>query len=152
MEYIHSESFNSYPDVPGLEIGRLAKGPQKDLLSSAAMTTAFIVTEKFFKRVDWLPVDMKDLLVCGETFKHVIDGLSLFFPIKSLETRLNFQVLNHALGMYFLQRDVLGSLPSAEYLIQLLDYLSRWGKGAGKIRGYIERGTGRPLEEFQPER
>lgn len=152
LQYIHSDCFDAYPDVPVLEFGRLAKGPQKDLLSSAAMATGFLVARNFMTRWFFSKEDLKDVIVCGESFKYVIDGLSMFFPIVTLPTRLNWGVLHHALGMYFLTRDVLGSLKSAGYLIKFLDYVRKWGKGAGKIKGLIERGTGRVIEDFKPEK
>ena len=143
-QYVRSDVFESIPDMPGLEIGRLAKGPQKDLLSSAAMTTAFIITEKWVFRNNILP---KKSFVCGETHKYVIDGLSLFFPIVSIPTRLNFQILKHPLGMHFLQRDVIGSIPSTKYLIQLIKDMNR-----PNITGLIERGTGKSINSFKPEK
>lgn len=153
MEYIKSDIFSGYPDGPGLEIGRLAKGPQKDLLSSAAMTTAFIVTENYFKNYpEVLPGPFNELFVCGETFKHVADGLSLFFPITTLKTTLNWAVLDHPLGMYFLTRDVISSFPSTEYLIQLIEYYKNNNLAGGKIRALIEYGTGKPIEKFVPEK
>lgn len=154
LQYIHSDMFKFYKDAPGLEIGRLAKGPQKDILSSAAMVTAFIIIEQYFiKRQELLQTNDRDLFVCGETFKHVIDGLEIFFPtISRLETRLNFQVLDHPYGMYFVMRDVLGSLPSTTYLLQFIDCIKKTDGVGGKIQGLIERGTGKPIEQFNPEK
>ena len=55
--------------------------------------------------------------------------------------------MENPLGMYFLQRDVLGSIPSAEYLIQMIDSMHR-----PIITGLIERGMGKRITEFDPER
>ena len=126
-------SFGKLPEVPAVEIGRLAKATSggnnenchgKNLTNTMALAAAFIVAKNFVSQNGLVPAE--DSYICGDTYGSFISSLKRFFPMEIVESRINPDVLKddsrvHATGMYFLQRHVLGSFSSAEDLISAIE-------------------------------
>ena len=126
-------SFGKLPEVPAVEIGRLAKATSsgnhdscqsKNLTNTMALAAAFIVAKNFVSQNGLVPAD--DSYICGDTYGSFISSLKRFFPMEIVESRINPDMLKddsrvHATGMYFLQRHVLGSFSSAEDLMSAIE-------------------------------
>ena len=125
-------SFDQLPDVPALEVGRLAKATSNgdhdnchsnDLLNTMAMAAAFIVAKNFALQNDLLPA--ADSYICGDTYGSFISSLKRFFPLNTTNSTINPNMLEdeskvHGMGMYFIQRQVLGSFSSADDLMSAI--------------------------------
>ena len=133
LSYLKIEpSFAQLPDVPGLAIGRLAKatfnGYQSndlgnDLTNTTAMAAAIIVAKYFALEKGLLPA--ADSFICGETYGCLISSLKRFFPLRTLNATVNPNMLEdeskvQGMGMYFIQRQVLGSFKSADDLVSVI--------------------------------
>jgi hypothetical protein len=126
-------SFDRLPDVPALEVGRLAKATSNgdhdscqsnDLINTMAMAAAFIVAKKYALKNELLPA--ADSYICGDTYGSLISSLKRFFPLNTVNSTINPNMLEdeskvHATGMYFIQRHVLGSFRSADDLMSAIE-------------------------------
>ncbi len=122
-------SFDQLPDVPAVEVGRLAKATSNshhdscrgnDLINTMAMAAAFIVTKNFVLQNGLVPA--ADSYICGDTYGSLISSLRRFFPMRIVKSRINPDMLEdeskvHGTGIYFIQRQVLGSFKSADDLM-----------------------------------
>ena len=125
-------SFDQLPDAPAVEVGRLAKATSNgnhdsyqgnDLINTMAMAAAFIVTKNFVLQNGL--VSAADSYICGDTYGSFISSLRHFFPMKIVKSRINPDMLEdeskvHGMGMYFIQRQVLGSFRSADDLMSAI--------------------------------
>jgi hypothetical protein len=126
-------SFDQLPDVPALEVGRLAKATSNgdhdncqghDLINTMAMAAAFIVAKNFALQNELLPA--ADSYICGDTYGSFISSLKRFFPLNTTDSTINPNMLEdeskvHGMGMYFIQRQVLGSFRSADDLMSAIE-------------------------------
>ena len=134
LSYLRMEpSFNQLPNVPGLEVGRLAKatsngnlnsGQRLNLTNTMAMATAFIVAKDYALKNGLLPA--ADSYICGHTYGSFISSLRRFFPMRIVKSRINPDMLEdksdaHSTAIYFIQRHVLGSFKSADDLLSAID-------------------------------
>jgi hypothetical protein len=125
-------SFDQLPDVPALEVGRLAKATSNgnhdscqgnDLINTMAFASAFIVTKNFVLQNGLVPAT--DSYICGDTYGSFISSLRRFFPLNTSNTTINPNMLEdeskvHGMGMYFIQRQVLGSFKSADDVVAVI--------------------------------
>ena len=125
-------SFDQLPDAPAVEVGRLAKATSNgnhdscqgnDLINTMAMATAFIVTKNFILQNGL--VSAADSYICGDTYGSFISSLRRFFPMRIVKSRINPDMLEdenkvHGTGIYFIQRQVLGSFKSADDLVSVI--------------------------------
>ncbi len=134
LSYLRMEpSFDQLPDVPALEVGRLAKATSNgnhdscqghDLINTMAMAAAFIVAKNFALQNGLLPA--ADSYICGDTYGSFISSLGRFFPLNTTNATVNPNMLAdessvHGMGMYFIQRQVLGSFGSADDLMSVIE-------------------------------
>jgi hypothetical protein len=141
------------PNVPALEVGRLAKAATLDdldansgsgLLKTVWIAAAFLVARDFVKKNGLL--DHRQSYVCGDTYGSLIASLKHFFPIETLPSSLRPDILNEKcvardVAIYFLQRQVLGSFASADDFIEVLDAISNCNpKIAHRIIALLETG------------
>jgi hypothetical protein len=126
-------SFNQLPDVPALEVGRLAKATTNgnhdhcqgnDLINTMALAAAIIVAKNYALKNGLLPAP--DSYICGDTYGSLISSLKRFFPLNTANSTINLNMLEdeskvHATGMYFIQRQVLGSFESADHLMSAIE-------------------------------
>jgi hypothetical protein len=125
-------SFDQLPDAPAVEVGRLAKATSNgnhdsckgnDLINTMAMAAVFIVTKNFVLQNGLVPT--ADSYICGTTYGSFISSLNRFFPMRIVKSRINPDMLEdeskvHGMGMYFIQRQVLGSFRSADDLMSAI--------------------------------
>jgi hypothetical protein len=125
-------SFDQLPDAPAVEVGRLAKATSNgnhdsyqgnDLINTMAMAAAFIVTKNFVLQNGL--VSAADSYICGDTYGSFISSLRRFFPMRIVKSRINPDMLEdeskvHGTGIYFIQRQVLGSFKSADDLVSVI--------------------------------
>ena len=138
LSYLRMEpSFDKLPEVPAVEVGRLAKATShgnhdsrqgNNLMNTMAMAAAFIVTKNFILQHGLVPA--ADSYMCGDTYGSLISSLKRFFPMRTVKSRINPDMLKddsrvHATGMYFLQRHVLGSFGSAEDLMSAIETIEK---------------------------
>jgi hypothetical protein len=134
LSYLRMEpSFDQLPDVPALEVGRLAKATSNgnhdssqgnDLTNTMAMAAAFIVAKNYALQNGLLPA--ADSYICGDTYGSFISSLKRFFPLDTSNSTINPNMLEdeskvHGMGMYFIQRQVLGSFGSADDLMSAIE-------------------------------
>ncbi len=134
LSYLRMEpSFDRLPDVPALEVGRLAKATSNgdhddcqghDLINTMAMAAAFIVAKNYALKNGLLPHD--ESYICGDTYGSFISSLRRFFPLNTSNSTINPNMLEdeskvHGMGMYFIQRQVLGSFGSADDLMSAIE-------------------------------
>jgi len=134
LSYLRMEpSFDQLPDVPALEVGRLAKVTSNgnhdscqgsDLINTMAMAAAFIVAKNFALKNELLPA--ADSYICGDTYGSLISSLRRFFPLNTVNSTINPQMLEdesnaHGTGIYFIQRQVLGSFKNADDLMSAIE-------------------------------
>ncbi len=134
LSYLRMEpSFDQLPDVPALEVGRLAKATSNgnhdssqgnDLTNTMAMAAAFIVAKNYALQNGLLPA--ADSYICGDTYGSFITSLKRFFPLDTSNSTINPNMLEdeskvHGMGMYFIQRQVLGSFGSADDLMSAIE-------------------------------
>ena len=133
LSYLRMESsFDKLPDAPAVEVGRLAKTTSNgnhdscqgnDLINTMAMAAAFIVTKNFVLQNGLVPA--ADSYICGDTYGSFISSLRRFFPMRIVKSRINPDMLEdeskvHGTGIYFIQRQVLGSFKSADDLVSVI--------------------------------
>ena len=170
LSYLRMDpSFDQLPDVPGLEVGRLAKATSdesrdscqgNELINTLAMATAFIVAKNFALKKGLLPA--VDSYICGDTYGSLISSLKRFFPLKTTNSTINPNMLEdeskvHGMGMYFIQRQVLGSFSSADDLMSTIETIENsYPDIAHRIRKLLEsdlRTNGvKTIEKFDPEK
>jgi hypothetical protein len=125
-------SFDQLPDLPGLEVGRLAKTTSNshhdscqanDLINTMAMAAAFIVIKNFILQNGLLPA--ADSYICGDTYGSLISSLKRFFPLNTVNSTINPSMLEDESKVhdriYFIQRQVLGSFGSADNLMSAIE-------------------------------
>ena len=170
LSYLRMEpSFDKVPDVPAVEVGRLAKATSdgkhdsrqgNNLMNTMAMAAAFIVTKNFVLQHGLVPA--ADSYMCGDTYGSFISSLKRFFPMRIVKSRINPDMLKddnrvHATGMYFLQRHVLGSFGSADDLMSVIETIKKSNPDmAHRIRELLEsdlRTNGvKTIKKFHPEK
>ena len=170
LSYLRMEpSFDKLPEVPAVEVGRLAKATShgnhgscqgNNLMNTMAMAAAFIVTKNFVLQHGLVPA--ADSYMCGDTYGSFISSLKRFFPMRIVKSRINPDMLKddsrvHATGMYFLQRHVLGSFGSAEDLMSAIETIEKSNPDmAHRIRGLLEsdlKTNGvKTIQKFHPEK
>jgi hypothetical protein len=120
------------PDVPAVEVGRFAKTTSNsshdscqgnDLINTMAMAAAFIVTKNFVLQNGL--VSAVDSYMCGHTYGSLISSLSRFFPMRTVKSSINPDMLDgkskvNDMGIYHIQRKVLGSFKSADDLVSVI--------------------------------
>jgi hypothetical protein len=125
-------SIDQLPDVPAVEVGRFAKTTSNgshdscqgnDLKNTMAMAAAFIVTKNFILQNGLVPA--ADSYMCGHTYGSLISSLSRFFPMRTVKSSINPDMLEdesivHGMGVYYIQRKVLGSFKSADDLASVI--------------------------------
>jgi hypothetical protein len=89
-----------------------------------AMAAAFIVAKNFALQNELLPA--ADSYICGDTYGSFISSLKRFFPLNTTDSTINPNMLEdeskvHGMGMYFIQRQVLGSFRSADDLMSAIE-------------------------------
>ncbi len=162
-------SFDRLPDVPGLEVGRLAKATSdcnhdscqgNDLINTMAMAAAFIVTKNYILQHELLPA--ADSYICGDTYGSFISSLRRFFPLNTANSTINPNMLEdeskvHGMGMYFIQRQVLGSFRSADDLMSAIETIENSHPDiAHRIKQLLEsdlKSNGiKTIQKFDPEK
>ena len=162
-------SFDKLPDVPALEVGRLAKATSngdcdscqgKDLMNTMAMAAAFIVAKNFALQQGLLPA--ADSYICGDTYGSLISSLKRFFPMNTSNSTINPDMLEdeskaHGTGMYFIQRQVLGSFRSADDLMSTIETIENSHPDiAHRIKQLLEsdlKTNGvKTIQKFDPEK
>ncbi len=152
LAYLKMDSaFDKLPDVPALEVGRLAKAScsddtedsrGSDLANTMAMAAAFIVAKNFALQNGLLP--HPDSYICGDTYGSFISSLKRFFPMEISNSTVNPSMLEdeskvHGMSMYFIQRQVLGSFNSSEDLMSTIEDIERsYPALAARIRHLLE--------------
>ena len=125
-------AYAQLPDVPSLEVGRLAKitcngyhigDPEKSFIDMASMAAAFIVSDKFVSKNGLLRDT--DSFVCGDTHGTLITSLKRFFPLTVIDSQINPDMLKddsavRGMSTHFIQRQVLGSFESANHLLAVI--------------------------------
>jgi len=170
LSYLRMEpSFDKLPEVPAVEVGRLAKATSNgnhdscqgnNLINTMAMAAAFIVTKNFVLQHGLVPA--ADSYMCGDTYGSFISSLKRFFPMRIVKSRINPDMLKndsrvHATGMYFLQRHVLGSFGSAEDLMSVIETIEKSNPDmAHRIRELLESDLktngAKTIQKFVPEK
>jgi len=170
LSYLRMEpSFDQLPDVPALEVGRLAKATSNgnqdscqsnDLINTMAMAAAFIVAKDYALKNGLLPA--ADSYICGDTYGSLISSLKRFFPLNTAKSTINPNMLEdesnvHATGMYFIQRQVLGSFGSADDLMSAIETIETSHPDiAHRIRQLLEsdlKTNGiKTIQKFDPEK
>jgi hypothetical protein len=130
LSYLEEDpAFEQLPDVPSLEVGRLAKttcngynleDPENSFIDMASMAAAFIVSELFISKNKMLRDPQS--FICGDTHGTLITSLKRFFPLTVFDSRINLEMLKddsdvRGMSIYFIQRQVLGSFQSADDLL-----------------------------------
>ncbi len=130
-------SVDQLPDVPAVEVGRFAKTTSNDsqdscqgndLTNTMAMAAAFIVTKNFILQKGLVPA--ADSYMCGHTYGSLISSLSRFFPMRIIKSGINLDMLEdesnvRGMGIYYIQRKVLGSFSSAEDLMSAIKTIEK---------------------------
>jgi len=170
LSYLRMEpSFNQLPDVPGLEVGRLAKATcngdhnscqGNNLINTMAMASAFIVAKNFALENGLFPA--ADSYICGDTYGSLISSLKRFFPMITTNSTINPDMLEneskvHGTGMYFIQRQVLGSFSSADDLMSAIESIENSHPDiAHRIKQLLEsdlKTNGvKTIQKFDPEK
>ena len=134
LTYLSIEpSFDQLPDVPGVAVGRLAKatfnGHQgkvlgNDLTNTTAMAAAIIIAIDFAHEKGLFA--NAESFICGESYGCFISSLKRFFPLRTFKAKVNPNMLedyseSQGMGMYFIQRQVLGAFKSADELISVIE-------------------------------
>ena len=170
LSYLRMDpSFDQLPDVPAVEVGRLAKATSSgnhdscqgnDLINTMAFASAFIVTKNFVLQNGLVPAT--DSYICGDTYGSFISSLRRFFPLNTSNTTINPNMLEdeskvHGMGMYFIQRQVLGSFKSADDLVSVIETIENSRPDiAHRIKQLLEsdlKTNGvKTIQKFDPEK
>ncbi|MDY6853713.1 MAG: hypothetical protein SWO11_03240 [Thermodesulfobacteriota bacterium] len=129
-------SFEQLPDVPAIEIGRLARlssngynstDRRNNITNSAAIASALVVGRDFVLNNGLL--NDADSYVCGTTYESFILNLKRYFPLITLNSKVNKDMLEddskaRGMAMYFIQRYVLGSFKDGNDLASVVQEIS----------------------------
>jgi hypothetical protein len=141
------------PNVPALEVGRLAKSPLIDdqntrssagLLQTVWIAAAFIVARDFVINNGLL--EHPASYVCGDTYGSLIAGLRHFFPIEIVPSTIRTDILDknsdaRDVAIYFLQRQILGSFESSDDFMKSISEIRHYNpKIAYRIIELMEMG------------
>ena len=170
LSYLQMDpAFNQLPNVPALEIGRLAKttcngyaleNPENRFSDMICMAAAFIAADRFISEKRML-ADPKSF-ICGDTHGTLIKSLKRYFPLVVADSRINPDMLkddNNARGMsiYFLQRQILGSFESSDELIATIQKVAASDPAlAARIEQLLDTGLDKlgvsSIRQFNPKR
>jgi hypothetical protein len=170
LSYLRMDpSFDQLPDVPAMEVGRLAKatsdenhdsGQSDTLINTMAMAAAFIVANNYAQENGLLSA--ADSYICGDTYGSLISSLRRFFPIKIIKSQINSDILEdnsdaRRVAIYFIQRQVLGSFKSADELVSIIETIGNTRPDIShRIRQLIEsdlKTNGvKTIEKFDPKK
>ena len=170
LSYLRMDpSFDQLPDVPAMEVGRLAKatsdgnpdrGQGDALINTMAMATAFIVAKNF--ALDNGLLSAADSYICGDTYGSLISSLRRFFPMKIIKSKINSDILEdksdaRRVAIYFIQRQVLGSFESADELVSVIKTIGNSRPDVShRIKQLLEsdlKTNGvKTIEKFDPEK
>jgi hypothetical protein len=161
--------FEQLPDVPALEVGRLAKttcngyhldDPENSFIDMASMAAAFIVSELFVSRNGMLRDPQS--FICGDTHGTLITSLKRFFPLTVFDSRINPDMLKddsdaRGMSIYFIQRQVLGSFESADDLLAAIQNVADANPDrANRIEALLDSGLDTlgvsSIHQFDPKR
>ncbi len=161
--------FEQLPDVPALEVGRLAKitcngyhldDPENSFIDMASMAAAFIVSELFISRNGMLRDPQS--FICGDTHGTLITSLKRFFPLTVFDSRINPDMLKddsdaRGMSIYFIQRQVLGSFESADDLLAAIQNVADSNPDlANRIEALLDSGLDTlgvsSIHQFDPKR
>jgi hypothetical protein len=162
-------AFEQLPDVPALEVGRLAKitcngydldDPQNSFIDMASMAAAFIVSDAYASSHGLLRDP--ESFICGDTHGALITSLKRFFPLTVFNSRINTDMLHNdsdvrGMSIYFIQRQVLGSFESADELLAAIHKVAETDPGlARRIERLLDSGLERlgvpSIHHFDPKR
>ena len=162
-------SFELLPDVPALEVGRLAKTtcngyhldePENSFIDMASMAAAFIVSELFVSKNGLL--SDSESFICGDTHGTLIASLKRFFPLTVFDSRINPNMLHsdsdvRGMSIYFIQRQVLGSFECADDLLAAIQKVADCNPDiAHRIGTLLDAGLNRlgvaSIHQFDPKR
>ena len=162
-------SFEQLPDVPALEVGRLAKTtcngyqldePENSFVDMACMAAAFIVSELFVSKNGLL--SDSESFICGDTHGTLIASLKRFFPLTVFDSRINPEMLHNdsdvrGMSIYFIQRQVLGFFECADDLLAAIQKVADCNPDmAHRIGTLLDMGLDRlgvtSIHEFDPKR
>ena len=131
-----------------------------DLINTMAMAAAFIVAKNFALENGLLSA--ADSYMCGDTYGSFISSLKRFFPLNTSNATINPNMLEdeskvHGMGMYFIQRQVLGSFRSADDLMSAIETIENSHPDiAHRIKQLLEsdlKTNGvKTIEKFDPEK
>ncbi len=170
LSYLRMDpSFDQLPDVPAMEVGRLAKatsdenhdsGQGDTLINTMAMATAFIVAKNYAQENGLLSA--ADSYICGDTYGSLISSLRRFFPMKIIKSQINSDILEdkndaRRVAIYFIQRQVLGSFKSADELVSIIETIGNSRPDIShRIKQLLEsdlKTNGvKTIEKFDPEK
>jgi hypothetical protein len=162
-------AFAQLPDVPSLEVGRLAKitcngyhldDPEKSFIDMVSMAAAFIVSDIFVSKNGLLRDS--DSFICGDTHGTLITSLKRFFPLTIIDSRINPDMLKddsavRGMSTHFIQRQVLGSFESANDLLAAIQKVADSDRDlAHRIETLLNLGLDRlgvpSIHKFVPKR
>jgi hypothetical protein len=157
------------PDVPGLEVGRLAKtncngyqleDPEDRFIDMASMAAAFIVSDFYVSKNTMLK--NPESFICGDTHGTLIASLKRFFPLTVFDSRINPDMLKNdskvrGMSIHFIQRQVLGSFDSARDLLAAIRTVADTNPElAQRIERLLDSGLDRlgvsSIHQFDPKR
>ena len=170
LSYLRLEpSLFQLPDVPAVEVGRFAKTTSNsnhgscqgnDLMNTMAMAAAFIVTKNFVLQNGLVPA--VNSYMCGHTYGSLISSLSRFFPMRTVKSSINPDMLDgkskvNDMGIYHIQRKVLGSFNSADDLVSVIQTIGNSRPDiAHRIKQLLEsdlKTSGvKTIQKFHPEK
>jgi hypothetical protein len=162
-------AFNQLPNVPAVEMGRLAKSTcngyalensEYRFADMIAMAAAFIAADRYLSDRRMLPDS--DSFICGDTHGTLINSLKRFFPLTVIDSKINPDMLaddNDARGMsiYFLQRQILGSFESSDEIIAAIQKIAVSNPPlANRIERLLDNGLQKlgvaSIRQFSPKR
>jgi len=162
-------AFEQLPDVPALEVGRLAKttcngyhldDPKNSFIDMASMAAAFIVSERFVSKNGLLRGS--ESFICGDTHGTLITSLQRFFPLTVFDSKINPDMLKddsdvRGMSIYFIQRQILGSFESADDLLAAIQHVADSNPDlAYRIETLLDSGLDRlgvsTIHQFDPKR
>ena len=157
------------PDVPALEVGRLAKttcngyqveNPEDRFIDMASMAAAFIVSDRFVSKNGMLR--NPEAFICGDTHGTLIASLKRFFPLTVFDSRINPDMLKNdssvrGMSIHFIQRQVLGSFESAGELLAAIHTVAATDPAlAQRIERLLDSGLDQlgitSIHQFEPKR
>ena len=170
LSYLRLEpSLFQLPDVPAVEVGRFAKTTSNsnhgscqgnDLMNTMAMAAAFIVTKNFVLQNGLVPA--VNSYMCGHTYGSLISSLSRFFPMRTVNSSINPDMLVgnskvNDMGIYQIERKVLGSFKSADDLVSVIKTIGNSRPDiAHRIKQLLEsdlKTSGvKTIQKFHPEK